>query len=90
VKLGGSSGSGQGSNNSGKGAQGGNGKGSQGGSGHDRWMAECADCGEEGDLLCCEVGPSHHNARHDVSASSAVIYIKCPSLDAYIRLYVDP
>ena len=21
----------------------------------DRWMAECADCGEEGDLLCCEV-----------------------------------
>ena len=23
----------------------------------DRWMAECADCGEEGDLLCCEVLP---------------------------------
>lgn len=23
--------------------------------GPDRWMAECADCGEEGDLLCCEV-----------------------------------
>ncbi|KAL3155881.1 hypothetical protein ABBQ32_012881 [Trebouxia sp. C0010 RCD-2024] len=22
--------------------------------GLDRWMAECADCGEEGDLLCCE------------------------------------
>ena len=52
MKLGGGSASGQGSNNW---------KGSQGGSGHDRWMAECADCGEEGDLLCCEVGPSHHN-----------------------------
>ncbi|KAL0037869.1 hypothetical protein WJX79_002900 [Trebouxia sp. C0005] len=45
VKLGGASASAQGSNN---------GKGPQGGSGHDRWMAECADCGEEGDLLCCE------------------------------------
>ena len=21
----------------------------------DHWDAECADCGEEGDLLCCEV-----------------------------------
>ena len=61
MKLGGGSASGQGSNNSGKGAQGGSGKGSQGGSGHDRWMAECADCGEEGDLLCCEVGLSQHN-----------------------------
>lgn len=45
VKLGGGSANGQGSNS---------GKGPQGGSGHDRWMAECADCGEEGDLLCCE------------------------------------
>ncbi|DBA80639.1 TPA: hypothetical protein ACH3X1_007887 [Trebouxia sp. C0004] len=45
VKLAGGSASGQGSNR---------GKGPQRGGGHDRWMAECADCGEEGDLLCCE------------------------------------
>lgn len=30
--------------------------------GLDRWMAECADCGEEGDLLCCEVAGLHLQA----------------------------
>ncbi len=47
IKLGGGSANGQAS------GQSSNGKGSK--EGHDRWMAECADCGEEGDLLCCEV-----------------------------------
>ena len=50
IKLAGSSASGQ-ANGQGSSAS----KGSQK-EGPDRWMAECADCGEEGDLLCCEVG----------------------------------
>lgn len=52
IKLSGSSGSGQAN---GQGSS--SGRGSKGGGEHDRWMADCADCGEEGDLLCCEVCP---------------------------------
>ena len=54
IKLSGSSGSGQ-ANGQGNGQGSSSGRGSKGGGEHDRWMADCADCGEEGDLLCCEV-----------------------------------
>lgn len=40
---------------SGQAAQQGGSSGKGGNKDGDRWMAECADCGEEGDLLCCEV-----------------------------------
>ena len=49
--------------------------------GLDRWMAECADCGEEGDLLCCEVAPlplqasSRSQLNHDLFNATVLLTV---------------